>query len=184
MKKNIRIYSFTLPMLIAMAVLGFISLNENQSSTSQLSHIMDESPTGENPALNSVRVSDGDTLTVRAIGADLSYDITEIEAAREITFTIRFDNSESTMPHNVVFVESEEDIMPVGVASLQFYEQEYIPYETDEMEKIFAYSSLAIPGNIVYLTVVVPKEPGSYPYICTYPGHFTQMQGRLIVDEE
>ncbi|TVQ02364.1 MAG: hypothetical protein EA359_11920 [Balneolaceae bacterium] len=29
------------------------------------------------------------------------------------------------------------------------------------------------------VTVTVPP-PGSYPYICTYPGHFTMMQGRLI----
>lgn len=127
-----------------------------------------------------VTVEDGDTLEVSSFGSDLSYDITEIRAKAGTQFTIRYINA-STMPHNVVFVNTEADINPVGIAALQAYQNNYIP--ENEMDRIFAYSDLATPESTVEVTVTVPEEPGSYPYICTYPGHFTSMQGRLVVTE-
>jgi uncharacterized protein len=124
-------------------------------------------------------VSAGDTLTVRSFGADLSYDVTEIRANAGETITIRYDNTESEMPHNIVFVNSEADIHPVGIASIQAYQNEYIPTDEESLSKIIGYTRLARPGEVVYVTITVPP-PGTYPYICTYPGHFTMMQGRLI----
>lgn len=123
----------------------------------------------------SVTVADGDTLTIRSVGADLSYDITEINAKAGTQLTLEYAN-ESNMPHNVVFVNSEADINPVGIAALQALETEYIPMNMEE--SMFGWTELARPGETVYLTITVP-EPGTYPYICTYPGHFTMMQGRL-----
>ena len=123
----------------------------------------------------SVTVADGDTLSIRSVGADLSYDITEINAKAGTQFTLEYAN-ESNMPHNVVFVNSEADINPVGIAALQALETEYIPMNMEE--SMFGWTELARPGETVYLTITVP-EPGTYPYICTYPGHFTMMQGRL-----
>jgi len=47
------------------------------------------------------------------------------------------------------------------------------------MDRIVSHSALAYPGDTVEWTFVVPP-PGTYPYICTFSGHFTMMQGRLI----
>ncbi len=124
-----------------------------------------------------VTVEPGEVLEIRSEGADLSYDITEIRAQAGSELTIKYINT-STMPHNILFVYTEEDIRTVGVAALQAYQNEYVP--ENEMDRIFGYTSLAVPGETVEVTITVPEEPGSYPYICTYPGHFTQMQGRLI----
>jgi len=126
-----------------------------------------------------VTAADGDTLVVRSFGADLSYDVTEIRAAAGSTITIRYDNTQSEMPHNVVFVYAEGDIYPVGMAALRALQHEYIPVDDEAYGKIFGYTRLARPGEVAYVTITVPP-PGSYPYICTYPGHFTMMQGRLI----
>src|SRR5690625_3017481 len=123
----------------------------------------------------SVTVADGDTLTIRSVGADLSYDITEINAKAGTQFTLEYAN-ESNMPHNVVFVNSEADINPVGIAALQDLETEYIPMNMEE--SMFGWTELARPGETDYLTITVP-EPGPYPYICTYPGHFSMMQDHL-----
>jgi len=27
-----------------------------------------------------------------------------------------------------------------------------------------------------------PRKPGIYPYLCTYPGHWQVMQGKLTVE--
>src|SRR5690625_7182338 len=74
----------------------------------------------------SLSLHDALPLTIRSVGADLSYDITEINAKAGTQFTLEYAN-ESNMPHNMVFVNSEADINPVGIAALQALETEYIP---------------------------------------------------------
>lgn len=126
-----------------------------------------------------VTVEPGEILEVRSEGSDFSYDITEIRAKAGSELTIRYIN-DGTMPHNILFITGESDINDVGIAALQAHQNEYIP--ENMMDKIFGYTSLAVPGDTVEVTITVP-EPGTYPYICTYPGHFTMMQGRLISRE-
>jgi azurin len=77
-------------------------------------------------------------------------------------------------------VREEEDIRPVGVAALQAISNDWIP--ENEMDRILAFSELAYPGDTVTFSFKVPP-PGTYPYICTYSAHWTQMQGRLISTE-
>jgi azurin len=121
----------------------------------------------------------GETVTVGTLGDELAYDVVEIRARAGSEVTIEFVNNSGGMPHNVVFVNGESDVNPVGIAALQASKNEYVPQ--DELDRIFGYTAMAGPGETVSVTIAVPEEPGTYPYICTYPGHFTVMQGRLIV---
>lgn len=133
---------------------------------------------GESKAQTSVRAAPGETVTVGTLGDELAYEAVEIRARAGSEITIEFVNNSGGMPHNIVFVNSESDINPVGIAALEASSHEYIPQ--DELDRIFAYSGMADPGETLTLTVKVPEEPGRYPYICTYPGHFTVMQGVLL----
>jgi azurin len=175
---------------LCLALFGFITAGllvegahkgpAHQNQHTGMSH--GETAGGADVALlqgRSVSVANGDTVVIKSFGADLSYDITEIRATAGDTFTIEYDNSQSDMPHNIVFVNSRADIQPVGVASLRASQNDYIPEDEASLEKIFGYTKLARPGDTVYVTITVP-DPGTYPYICTYPGHFTMMQGQLI----
>lgn len=128
-----------------------------------------------------VKAAEGDTIVVKSTGTDLSYDITEIRAKAGATITIRYENT-SNMPHNIVFVKERSDIQPVGVAALQARDNDYIPQDESLQERMIGYTALAKPGDTVDVTFTVPP-PGTYPYICTYPGHFTMMQGDLISEE-
>lgn len=127
------------------------------------------------PSLNT---ADGDTVVVGSVGANLSYDVTEIRAKAGSTLTIKYINR-GDLPHNVVIVKQRSDINPVGVAALQASQTEYIPQDEAMQQRIIANTSLSKPGETVYVTFTVPP-PGTYPYICTYAGHFTMMQGDLI----
>ena len=118
-------------------------------------------------------------MTVATLGDELAYDVVEIRARAGSEITIEFVNKSAGMPHNVVFVNSESDINPVGIAALQASKNEYVPQ--NELDRMFGYTEMAGPGETVSVTITVPETPGTYPYICTYPGHFTVMQGRLIV---
>lgn len=127
----------------------------------------------------SLRAEPGGTLTVGTLGDELAYDVVEIRAQAGSGITIEFVNNSAGMPHNIVFVNGDSDVNPVGIAALQASKTEYVP--ENELDRIFGYTAMAGPGETVSVTIAVPEEPGIYPYICTYPGHFTVMQGRLIV---
>lgn len=169
MKQNLWFYSLAL-IILSLFTYSYVQ-GETDTRAIHHEHIAE---TEKLPA-KSVTVADGDTLVIKSVGADLSYDVTEINAKAGTELTIEYIN-ESNMPHNVVFVNSEADINPVGIAALQALDTDYIPMNMEE--SMFGWTELARPGETVYLTVTVP-DPGTYPYICTYPGHFTMMQGRL-----
>ena len=124
-------------------------------------------------------LADTTVVEIKTEGIDLSYSVTEIRAKTGDILLIRYIN-EGEMNHNIVLVREEADIRPVGIAALQAISSDWIPEK--EMDRIIAYSELAHSGDTVEFSFKVPL-PGTYPYICTYSAHWTQMQGRLISTE-
>jgi azurin len=39
-------------------------------------------------------------------------------------------------------------------------------------------------GQKEALTVTAPAQEGTYDYVCTFPGHWAVMQGKLIVTKD
>ncbi|MDE0770531.1 MAG: plastocyanin/azurin family copper-binding protein [Opitutaceae bacterium] len=111
-------------------------------------------------------------------GIALSYDVAEIRANPGERLAIRFVNA-SDMAHNLILVNDESDINPVGIAAISAQADEFVPKK--ESHRILATSKLAYPGDTVLVESTAPA-PGTYPYICAFSGHFTLMQGRLIVE--
>lgn len=123
---------------------------------------------------------DGSTriIDISSTGIALSYDLTEIRMKSGERIVIRYKNA-SDMAHNLVIVKSESDIHQVGIAAISAMQDEFIP--KSEQDRILAASRLAYPGDTVFVTFTAPG-PGVYPYICTFSGHFTMMQGRIMVE--
>ena len=48
-------------------------------------------------------------------------------------------------------------------------------------DKVLLASRLLQPRESQRLSFIAPKEPGVYPYVCTYPGHWRRMFGSLYV---
>src|SRR5262249_11847109 len=59
-------------------------------------------------------------------------------------------------------------------------ERGYVP----PSDKVLLKSQLLQPRNAQKLRWTAPKEPGVYPYVCTYPGHWRRMYGALYVVED
>jgi putative heme-binding domain-containing protein len=56
-------------------------------------------------------------------------------------------------------------------------ERQFIP----RSDKVLVASRLIQPEQTDSIFFEVPKEPGIYPYVCTYPGHWRRMYGALYV---
>ena len=114
-------------------------------------------------------------LSLGSDGNNMAYDVKELTASAGLV-RVRFKNNGTVaaMTHNVVIVpEGEADA--VGRAALgSSVDKQWLP-----SEGFLAATALAAPGEEV--TLVAELAPGTYTFLCTFPGHFTVMRGRLTV---
>jgi putative heme-binding domain-containing protein len=97
---------------------------------------------------------------------------------------IVFENND-LMPHNFVVTQpgSLEAIGTLAEATATqpgALERGYVP----KSDKILLKGKLLQPRNSETLSWTAPKQPGVYPYVCTYPGHWRRMYGALYVVED
>lgn len=144
-----------------------------------------ESPASETagtPAHTAEEVVDGvRSLTLTPVGNEMRFAQTEIVASAGETIRIVFNNTATSpaMRHNVLFVRDEGSIDAVGRAAMDAGDRDFIP----DHPAVIASTPMAAPGETVELTFTVPSEPGDYPFVCTYPGHYMMMRGTLRVTD-
>ncbi len=114
----------------------------------------------------------------------LTYSVTTITAkpGEEIKIVLKVTSAlpPETMKHNFVLLKADTDVMAYAMAAVMAKDQGYLPVA--QKDKVLAFTDLAAGGQEVTVTFKAPAKPGTYPYICTFPGHFfAGMKGSLIV---
>ncbi|MEX0929875.1 MAG: plastocyanin/azurin family copper-binding protein [Balneolales bacterium] len=119
-------------------------------------------------------------IELSSVGNEMRFDKEEIRvtAGQPVRIVLVNEADMDMMIHNVVIV-TEGSVQEVGMAAIQEADNDYVP---DMPEVLFA-SSLADPGETIEFEFD-PPEPGTYEFVCTFPGHFTTMRGLFIVEEE
>ncbi|TDE14658.1 PVC-type heme-binding CxxCH protein [Dyadobacter psychrotolerans] len=123
-------------------------------------------------------------ITLTAIEAKMAFDKKNITAPAGKSISLLFSNPD-LMPHNVVIVKPRS-VQKVGeaadaMASLKDgFERNFIP---DTKDVLFA-TPLINSGKTYRLNFKAPAQPGEYPFICSFPGHWRVMQGTLVVTEK
>ncbi len=111
----------------------------------------------------------------------LKFDKSELTVAPGQLVELVFTNSD-VMPHNFILgargslqqIGSAADALmttPDGAA------QQYVP----TMPQVLYATTLVDPGQTVTVQFRAPEQPGQYPYVCTFPGHWRVMNGVLTV---
>ena len=105
-----------------------------------------------------------------------------VQAGKPVEFA--FLNTDN-MPHNFVIVRpgALEEVGTLAEETAQEKQaqlRDFVP----ESDKILLSSRLLQPQESQALSFEVPKEPGIYPFVCTYPGHWRRMYGALYVVED
>ena len=120
-------------------------------------------------------------IAVGTVPARMIYDkeVLVVEAGKPVEF--RFSNSDH-MPHNFAIVRpgAMREIGELGEATARdadAVQRQYIPAS----DKVMLASRLLQPGETQALSFDVPGQPGIYPYVCTYPGHWRRMFGAMYV---
>lgn len=87
----------------------------------------------------------------------------------------------TAMSHNFVLLSQDADADQFARASLQAADNEYISPEYEEW--VLAATDMLGNGESDSITFTVPEEPGTYQFICTFPGHYSGgMVGTLVVE--
>jgi azurin len=123
--------------------------------------------------------------TIELVGSEkMKFDKEEIVVKPGETIRVVL-TSVGTMPktimaHNFVLLKPGADAVEFNKAAFNARETGFIP--PDKKDEIIAATALAGAGETVEITFKVPTKPGSYNFICSFPGHFAMgMRGKLIV---
>ena len=81
------------------------------------------------------------------------------------------------MGHNFVLLKKDVDVDDFAILALDFKENEYIPKNND-----FIVHTRMLGGGESDTINFTIEEPGSYTYVCTFPGHYQIMQGILTIE--
>src|SRR5207245_6233021 len=120
-------------------------------------------------------------IVLRAVYEQLRYDkqLIVVEAGKPVALVLE---NEDAMPHNLAIL-TPGSLEEIGMAT------EKMPAEPDAEGRLYIPASpkvlhatkLVVPGQKIQLAFTAPVEPGEYPYVCTFPGHWRRMVGTLAV---
>ncbi len=131
------------------------------------------SPSGSNP--------DAIVIHLSALSGKMLFDKSTITIPAGKPISLIFENRDQ-MSHNVVIIKpgSTEKVGKAAddMASLKHgYERNFVP----RIAEVLIATPLVAAGKTFRLDFKAPREPGHYPFICSFPGHWRMMQGVINV---
>ena len=134
-------------------------------------------PAGPTPRLVAITVTD-------PVGEKMSYSVSTIVAKPGERLRVRLVSMgklpPTVMTHNWVLLNLGSDPKKFSDAAAMSPKTGYIPAALKG--QILAQTDMVGPGERSEVIFTVPAKPGTYPYLCTFAGHFTAgMAGTLVV---
>ena len=90
---------------------------------------------------------------------------------------IVFENADD-MPHNIVFCQPGTDTAAMAMKQMEKPEEALKRNWLPDDPRIWAHSKMLNPHEKEELTFTAPEKPGTYPYVCTFPGPRAHHAGR------
>ncbi|MGI9429277.1 MAG: DUF7133 domain-containing protein, partial [Bythopirellula sp.] len=151
-------------------------------ATALAAELLEQLPEGRLSAiraeLRQMRVS---TLLIKTVPHQMLYDRPEFAVEADQLVSLVLQNND-TMPHNLVIAEpgALEAVGQAAEAMAALPDARARGYLPDLGSVLWA-TKLLQPGEAEKLSFRSPREPGVYPYLCTYPGHWRRMVGAMLV---
>ena len=118
------------------------------------------------------------TLTV-GTKPGLKFDTDKLEVKAGSRIKLVFNNNDD-MLHNFVVTKPGE-ANSVGEAALKLNlngpKMNYVPNTPD----VLYHTNILQPESAETIYFVAPTTPGNYQFVCSFPGHYSLMQGTLVV---
>ncbi|WP_149912969.1 plastocyanin/azurin family copper-binding protein [Sphingobacterium cavernae] len=107
-------------------------------------------------------------------------ELIRVKAGEPLELTLKNVGSlpKESMGHNLVILKPGVDIATFGGEAAAASDNEYIPKSS--LSSIVAHTKLLGPAEEDKITVTLDK--GVYEYICSFPGHFGMMKGKIVAE--
>jgi len=120
-------------------------------------------------------------ITIKVAPGEMKYDLKTFSVVAGKPIEIVFENPDF-MQHNLVIIQPGT-LQILGkaadklAADPQGSEKQYVP----SIPEVLFYTRLVNPEETVRLKFVAPAKAGDYPFVCTFPGHWSIMNGIMKV---
>lgn len=104
----------------------------------------------------------------------------KVKAGQKVKVTLRHKGKLdlNVMGHNFVILKKGVDIAAFSGKAAVAKDNQYIPKGTQD---VLAHTGLIGGGQTTSVEFVAP-EAGTYDFLCSFPGHYAMMKGKLIVE--
>ncbi|MEO8962949.1 MAG: plastocyanin/azurin family copper-binding protein [Ginsengibacter sp.] len=156
------------------------NVNSTSADTSTAAAPAAEAPGADIPGIDTVSVSDH----IKLDGMDdMKYDRTLFKVKAGQKVTLDFKNigklPAEAMSHNVVILQQGTDVNAFGAAAVGAAKPDHIP--SDMSSDVIVHTKMLGPGESDEITFTI-TDPGVYDFVCTFPGHFGTMHGKIVVE--
>lgn len=123
-------------------------------------------------------------VRVGTVEEEMRYDIKYFAVEAGTDVQIILDNHD-LMPHNLVITQPGKlkQVAADGLAVGPSGGKDGKGYVPDNEDVLYATSMVAAHQS-ERLTFTAPSEPGNYPYVCTFPQHWSRMYGVMVVVDD
>lgn len=112
----------------------------------------------------------------------MKYNVSQIKvkAGQSVTLTLKHVGKMpiQAMGHNLVILQKGTDVPTFVRLASNAKASGYVPTGS---KSVIAATKLVGGGQSTTITFTAPAK-GTYDFICTFPGHFSMMKGKLIVE--
>lgn len=173
---------FFIPVLaaaVSLAACGGNNTKTEGSTENKTEETISESTMETVPGIENVTISNNWTIE----GNDqMKFDteLIRVKAGEPLEVTLKNVGKmpKESMGHNLVILKSGVDLPTFGGEAAAAADNEYIPKSA--LSSIIAHTKLLGPGEEDKISVTLEK--GVYSYICSFPGHYALMQGKIVAE--
>ena len=146
--------------------------SNNTKEKFQYERVKEETPTVQSSTMsNNVTLNSNDQMK-------FDKKIIRVNSNQKVTLTLNHNGKfpAISMGHNFVLIKKDVDVNEYALKAAGARNSEYIP----EGDYEIAYTKMLGGGESDTITFDAP-EPGTYVFICSFPGHCQLMMGEFIV---
>ncbi len=174
LKYNKRKYAYVLAAILLLLSCGPAADDKNKSRDSATTEEKETSV----PGIEKLAFTDSVQLKANE-NMRFNQELFRIRAGEKIILIFKNTGAKSaaSMAHNVVILKNGVDIADFADVAHNAKAEQYVPSSLDSL--IIAHTRLVSGGDSDQVQFIIPK-PGVYDFICSFPGHWGTMQGKIV----
>jgi azurin len=123
-----------------------------------------------------------DTIQLQA-NENMRFDkeLFKVHTGKKLTLILQNTSppANTSMSHNVVILKPDIDLADFADVARNAQNEQYVPSSVSSL--VIAHTKL-VPGGQTDQVEFAISQPGVYPFICSFPGHWGTMQGKVVAE--